>query len=88
MLTLKIFSVIIPSYIIIIICRKGGEDMSGTQNGVSQVLGSSASVAGGVAVLPMTGGSFLYMILPLTAITCGLVILFTLSLTHVLEAKK
>ena len=60
--------------------------MSGTQAG--QVLGSATAVGGGIAVLPLTGGSLLYMILPLVAIACGLIVLVTLSLTHVLEAKK
>lgn len=58
------------------------------QTGVGQVLGSASAVGAGVAVLPMTGGSLLYMILPLVAIVCGLVILVTLSLTHVLEENK
>ena len=60
--------------------------MSG-ETGVGQVLGAT-SVAGGLAVLPMTGGSPLFMILPLVAIACGVVILVTLSLTHVLEEDK
>ena len=62
--------------------------MSGTQNGVGQVLGSASAVGGGLAVLPLTGGSPLFMILPLVAIVCGLVILVSLSLTHVLEEEK
>ena len=55
---------------------------------VGQVLGSASAVGAGAAVLPMTGGSLIYMILPLVAIVCGLVILVSLSLTHVLEEEK
>ena len=62
--------------------------MSGTQNGVGQVLGSATAVGGGIAVLPLTGGSLLFTILPLVAIACGLIFFVTLALTHVLEENK
>lgn len=62
--------------------------MSETQIGAGQVLGSATAIGGGLAVLPLTGGSFLFMILPLVAVACGLTVLVTLALTHVLEEKN
>lgn len=62
--------------------------MSETQNAAGQVLAAATTAGGGIAVLPLTGSSWLLMLLPLTAIACGSIILLTLSLTHLLEQKN
>ncbi len=59
--------------------------MSNSQ--VGQVLGSATAVGAGAAILPITGANPLFMVLPVVAIICGLAILVSLSLTHVLETK-
>ena len=59
--------------------------MSHTTTG--QILGASTTV-GGVATLPMTGGSTLLLILPFVAIVCGSIILITLTLIRLKERQE
>jgi len=61
--------------------------MTGSQNVGGQVLGATTA-AGGLAVLPNTGGTPLGIILPLIAVACGLAILGSLSLTSYLEQRR
>lgn len=59
--------------------------MSHTTTG--QVLGAS-SAAGGIATLPLTGGSPVMFILPLVAIACGSIILVSLTLIRLKERQE
>lgn len=59
--------------------------MSHTTTG--QVLGASTTV-GGVAILPLTGGSTYMLILPFMAIVCGSIILVTLTLIRLKERQE
>jgi len=61
--------------------------MSGSQNGIGQVLGASTAI-GGATILPITGGSTIGFLLPIVAIVCGIVILASLSITDLLEKKR
>ena len=59
--------------------------MSSSQNITGQVLGASTAVVAGVAILPDTGGSLLSLLLPVTAIACGSIILFSLLVTRIVK---
>lgn len=62
--------------------------MSGSQNGIGTVLGASTAIGAGAAILPVTGGSTLGLILPIVAIVCGVAILASLSITTLIEKME
>ena len=56
-------------------------------NNAGQILGASSAV-GGVSVLPLTGGSPFMIILPLVAITCGSIVLISLTVIRLKEKQE
>lgn len=58
--------------------------MSGENSVTGQVLGASTAVAG-IATLPATGGNWVLMILPVLAITLGVVCLASFVITRFLK---
>lgn len=59
--------------------------MTGETNSVGSVLGASTAIAGGISVLPNTGGNFLASALALLAIVLGGVVVASFVSTRLVK---